>query len=300
MTTPVTIGQLIRATDYSTLATQVNAELTRRGGGTPVTTSYSGQITAAHFNAINTTLQSAVTYPYNTGLTNLSVGSVITAANYNNLLNAINTAQGQIIHTQGAAYNIVMNNAYFTSLGWDGVSPLVAYLTINGIVGSTSTGSYALSLAGSYPTGSKIYIYNTSYIVGMGGNGCWGYVGPGTNGGPALQIASGTNATWYITNTGTIGGGGGGGAASAYSGYGYYSGAGAGQNPGAVGYPATLTTGGANTYYTAQGGGLGQPGGDAPYTGPYGPYSGGAAGAATSGAANAVWLNTGTRLGTIA
>jgi hypothetical protein len=325
MTTPVTIGQLISASDYSSLAAQINTELTRRGGGTPVATSYSGAITATQFNALNTTLSGAITDPYSTGLLNVTSGSVMRASDFDTLLTSINTATAQILAarmtiTQGSGQNITLNNAYFTGHGWNGSSPLEVYITISGIIGSGLTSAYALTLNGSYPAGSIINIHNTNYIVGaggIGGNGAGGggNGGNGGNGGPALNIASGTGATWRITNNGVIGGGGGGGGGGGWSGaaFGSGGGGGAGTPPGGggviggTGYgatpgsPGTATAGGAGgstLYAGGNGGNLGAPGG----AGTAGFTAGGlvgAAGPATTGAANAIWQVVGTRYGAI-
>ncbi len=87
----VSIGQLITAAEYTALAQQVNAEAARRGQTGTVPTTYSGLIRATQYNAINTLLN-ASPYPYTTGLANVGTGQLITAAQVNNLINAITSA----------------------------------------------------------------------------------------------------------------------------------------------------------------------------------------------------------------
>ena len=84
----VSAGNTILSLNFKALADSVNAEIDRRGGGTHVTTTYSGSITAAAYNAINTALQGAAT-PYNTGLANVAVNQLIQASQINNLISKI-------------------------------------------------------------------------------------------------------------------------------------------------------------------------------------------------------------------
>lgn len=219
--------------------------------------------------------------------------------------------------------------------GWDGVTPLVATVTVNSgvYVGSTSTGSYGFDTGSSFPAGSSLTLVNNGFIVGMGGGGGGGggvYSGGGGGGagGPALRA----QAAISITNNGTIGGGGGGGGGGAsayygdpYSGEQRFGGGGGGGgrglnggpggpggsghlvNPGGGGGTGTTTSaggGGSNGGWMAgngaSGGGLGSGGG----TGASGPqYSGGpggSGGAAVAGNSFITWVATGTRLGAIA
>ena len=100
-----------------------------------------------------------------------------------------------------------------TAAGWDGSSALVATINSGVYVYSTSTGTPALTVSGSYPAG--VSLINNGYIVGMGGTGGYGYSGTnypnyghaGYSGGGALSVSSAIS----ITNNGTIAGGGGGG-----------------------------------------------------------------------------------------
>jgi len=82
------------------------------------------------------------------------------------------------------------------------------YITVNGTIGATDTGSYAFDV-GTFPAGTTIYLTNNSYIVGAGGAGGNRNSTSGGAGGPALILRD----TTYITNNGTIAGGGGGGGA---------------------------------------------------------------------------------------
>lgn len=333
MTLPVSQNAKVYATDYGSLATQINTELTRRGGGYFLPTDYSGKITAADYNRMKTTLSTANTYPFSTGLPDVTIGTLVSASTFNNLLSAINEAQTHIFTTQGAANTLTLNNAYFSNLGWNGTSKLVANVNITGTIGSNSISNYSLTLTGSYPNGSIINIINHSgnYIVGAGGTGGiatdsgfnWGGGTSGSNGGPALFITGGTGATWNITNYGTIAGGGGGGGAGhgirAHTGdggfYGGAGGGGAGYNNGLggegnsnvsyAGTNGTLTTGGAGGGEWADGNGnegaagnnggdLGQPGTSFGNT-----NVSGIAGAAITGSSNASWVVNGTIIGTI-
>lgn len=95
--------------------------------------------------------------------------------------------------------------------GWDGMRPLLATITVpsGGVVGATSTGSYALSTGSGFPSGSVIALVNNGTIVGAGGaGGNWGTVG--SAGGSALLV----QFPLTVTNNGTIAGGGGGGGGS--------------------------------------------------------------------------------------
>ncbi|QGH72269.1 phage tail fiber adhesin gp38 [Caudoviricetes sp.] len=133
-----------------------------------------------------------------------------------------------------------------TSAGWNGIAPIVAFLTINSGVSVSGTGnttSSALILPSSIPTKSIITLTNNGTIYGAGGsagyNGQGGYyqeagntdgVGyggdvpnnpygdsggypaiNGTNGGAGYTaIYMATDCTFKIYNYGTITGGGGG------------------------------------------------------------------------------------------
>jgi hypothetical protein len=120
------------------------------------------------------------------------------------------------ISTNQVDYNL---NAAMVAAGWNGVSPVIASLTIStGVEFTSSANTIPAFTVGALPTGSSIYITNNGYIVGRGGAG----VGKGNpnsssfyltapasaNGGVALSVSSAV----YIDNTnGVVGGGGGGG-----------------------------------------------------------------------------------------
>ena len=96
--------------------------------------------------------------------------------------------------------------------GWDGVSQPVATIGSGIYISSSSTGSPALTITGSFPNG--VQLINSGYIIGMGGAGgagasrfLSGSGSPGAAGGLALSVSTAV----YINNLGTIGGGGGGG-----------------------------------------------------------------------------------------
>lgn len=205
--------------------------------------------------------------------------------------------------------------------GWNQVLPLLATITINSgvVVGSSSTGAYALQTGVTFPAGSTITIINNGYIVGMGGAGA-AAVGSGNgNGGgsagPALLIQQATT----IYNNSIIGGGGGGGGGGGagrscrfgWTAAGGAGGGGAGNNAGSPN-GSTLSGGAGYTggVYGAErggtggaGGGLGSNGG----TGENGSGScssglgggGGAGGACTAGNSLITWATVGTRYGAL-
>jgi hypothetical protein len=87
-------------------------------------------------------------------------------------------------------------------------------LTINPgvLVGSSSTGTYAMLVPSGFNPGDTVTIINNGVVQGRGGNGGAGRNGPGTGGngaggGNALYV----NRPTTITNNGTFAGGGGGG-----------------------------------------------------------------------------------------
>jgi hypothetical protein len=214
------------------------------------------------------------------------------------------------------------------SAGWDESTSLIATLDSGIYISSDATGTPALTIDGSFPSGVKFV--NNGTVVGDGGNGgAGGYAqnsppgAVGGGGGTAISISVAVS----IENNGVIaggGGGGGGGGGSIYGagkGYGYASGGGGG------GGQSGLTnssggggnqTGTAGTISAAGGGGIG--GGELQYGGTGGTGGGwgangangapgkesagaggggGAGGAATSGQSYVTWLATGTRYGTI-
>lgn len=194
-------------------------------------------------------------------------------------------------------------------------------------VGSTSTGTYALSVPGSFTTGDTITIVNNGTVIGRGGTGGKGGEGspsygpkngvPGGAGGNAVYV----NYPTTITNNGTLAGaGGGGGGGYAFGGgnelagggggggAGYTGGSGGAGGRGALGGGSggtgTLTSGGSGgrgggggAFPGGAGGGQGAAGSGGS-GGPYGPPgAGGSAGNYIVGSPLVTWPATGTRLG---
>lgn len=201
--------------------------------------------------------------------------------------------------------------------GWDGVTKLIATITINSgvVVGSVTAG--AAFLVAHMPVGSGITIINNGFIVGKGGKGGIeggsgaGAAGNGTVGGLALSVV---HATTINNLNGTIGGGGGGGGGGAVDdGHGGGGGGGAGRDTG-LGGTSSGTAGQSGTYNTRGlgGGHTGPDAGDGGNGGTLGVAGtdgtgstnnnggiGAAAGACTSGNSNITWTNNGIRLGTL-
>ena len=170
-----------------------------------------------------------------------------------------------------------------------GTSDIIVNVNPGVNVGTTSTGSYAMSVPASFNPGDTVTINNSGTIIGMGGNGgygsCKNATPPPTGGGAggnAVNIARPTT----INNTGTLAGGGGGGGGGGTSvagggpeggggsgggGAGYNGGAGGGRNPAFS--PTTSWNGGSGTPGSVSAGGSGGGGGGAP-----GPYPGGPGG----------------------
>lgn len=139
--------------------------------------------------------------------------------------------------------------------GWDQSTELVANINSGVIISSNSTGTAALTISGSYPSG--LTVTNSGTIVGRGGNGGKGagpaYTGPssGSGGGTALSVSSGCT----FTNNGTIAGGGGGGGGGGRAGtsagstnYPYRGGGGGGGGGGRSSAAANSAGGGRGTW----------------------------------------------------
>jgi hypothetical protein len=107
------------------------------------------------------------------------------------------------ISTNTSNYNV---NTRATSAGWNGTTPLLANITINGgiTVSSTSTATAAF-VVGTMPTGSIVNVTNNGLITGLGGTAGTFRNANGKPGGVAIQ----TSAQVNLTNNGTISGGGG-------------------------------------------------------------------------------------------
>lgn len=215
--------------------------------------------------------------------------------------------------------------------GWAGTDPLEVTIQSGVYISSTSVGTPALTINGSFPGGVKLV--NNGYVVGMGGAGGKGgdngadTATAGGPGGTAIQVSVPVS----MVNNGTIGGGGGGGGGGASlfvvsdetGGYYFGGGGGGGGQSGTTnssggsagsGNYGNGTAGNAGSISGAgtggnSGGGVQNPGAGNSYgaTGFTGAASnmwfsskpGGSGGAAVSGNANITWESTGTRLGGI-
>jgi len=102
--------------------------------------------------------------------------------------------------TISASANNVDFRAKLIAAGWDGVTPVNGTVTINsGVwIGSSSTAAPALTIAGSFPSGSALTLINNGHVSGAGGAGGHGGMGSGAgpwdglsgySGGPAIQPA---------------------------------------------------------------------------------------------------------------
>jgi hypothetical protein len=107
----------------------------------------------------------------------------------------------------GSMQELNITSSWLTSVGWNGVMPVLITIQAGRYLWSNSTSTAGLTI--SYP----ITLENYGYIIGKGGNGgaSWGN---GGNGGPALA----TNVSGIIinNNSGAYIAGGGGGGASGY------------------------------------------------------------------------------------
>lgn len=215
--------------------------------------------------------------------------------------------------------------------GWNQASKVAATINSGVTIVSSSTGSPALTVSGSFPGG--VDLINNGTILGRGGNGGNGSnaAGGGISGGGGGGLALSVSVAISINNgSGRIAGGGGGGGGGqrgffnpggkspALTSPGSGGGGGIGNGPGGAagsggntgaaqaGGTGTLTTagnGGAATGYGKAGGAGGSwgaggsAGGSDPNFGAGG--AGGAAGAAVAGNSNITWIATGTRNGGI-
>lgn len=158
--------------------------------------------------------------------------------------------------TLAAGSNLNLRTAAVAA-GWDGVVQVICNVSSGTTISSTSTGSYALTINGSFPAGVRLN--NAGIIIGRGGDGGAGAssVGgnvagsPGTSAGPAVLVSVPVS----INNTGSLFGGGGGGGGSGGSSVGgrstqYYSGSGGGGGRG-VGNGGAAGAGGSSPVGTA-------------------------------------------------
>jgi hypothetical protein len=156
------------------------------------------------------------------------------------------------------------------SAGWDGTRRVVCTINSGVTVYSNSTGSYAMTINGSFPNG--VLLINNGTILGRGGNGglggaasancsCGQFTQGGTTGGsnagPALLVSVAASITNNNRIAGGGGGGGGGGPGGSFVGSGGGGGGGIGNGSGGgiafnsfcggngVGSAGTLTSAGA-------------------------------------------------------
>jgi hypothetical protein len=146
----------------------------------------------------------------------IGIGNFYNAANRAAVaLNITSDTQNYDIYTQASA-----NPSYVA-----GTSDITVTVSPGVAVGSTSTGTYAMSVPNSFNPGDSVTIVNNGTVIGRGGNGGNGgnkYFFPGNPYGvqPGFAGSSGGNAVYVnfpttITNNGTIAGGGGGGGGGA-------------------------------------------------------------------------------------
>jgi hypothetical protein len=225
----------------------------------------------------------------------------------------------------GVSYNLDVR-AMADAVGYTAGVPVTVQIPSNAVIGSTSTGTAALTVA-NLP-GSAVSIVNSGRIQGRGGDGANGPncgSANGRPGGPALAVSVAVS----LTNNGSIWGGGGGGGSGVYNdpstsgSYDYGSGGGgggAGVQPGSLGGGSDGASGPGGQPGTAgsdtsggQGGAgaLSNPGGNGGGPGEWGangggnagagdgcsqgrlPGTGGAPGSAVTGANNVTWVSTG-------
>ena len=249
--------------------------------------------------------------------TNLRYLAGIPQSGSNSAISFSQLANSAFVVTSSAGASV---NVYTTATaaGWNGNGPL--WFQITGNTYSSSTGTASIQVGGNFPKGLILQVNPGVYVIGRGGSGS-GSATAGGAGGVAIAVSGYTGGTLYLNNLGTIAGGGGGGGGGGQGGTLYYSyyvsyttyyNGGTGGGGAAFGTGAnagTLTTGGGGgggaggSYYAAGSGGTGGSPGNSGSAGSggSGPGAGGAAGAATTGtvSVSAVWINTGTRLGTV-
>jgi hypothetical protein len=98
-------------------------------------------------------------------------------------------------------------NDRLIAAGWDQVTPIIATININGVLGASSTGNYAFDVGvGSFNIGSSLTI-NVGPGAFITGCGAKGGAGGQTTGGPAINVGAADLAV-YINNNGIIQSGG--------------------------------------------------------------------------------------------
>lgn len=224
--------------------------------------------------------------------------------------------------------------------GWDEASALVATIDSGVYISSSSTGTPALTVSGTFAGG--VTLVNNGYILGRGGDGArganaYGNGSTGGTGGGALSVSSsisidntsgtiagggggggGGGERTYVTNAYVFlgGGGGGGGQSSLYGSSGGAGGTGNNSDYNSTGYSGNGGTsssagnGGPRIFSSNSGArysGAGGNGGNWGSGGNGGASvtgsnggSGGSGGYAVSGDSNVTWIATGSRYGAIA
>ena len=208
--------------------------------------------------------------------------------------------------------------------GWDGQRPVD--FTLGSNTYSSSVGSPALVVSGTFPNGFTLTILPNVYVNGAGGTGGAGGNGAagaaGGVGGTGISFDAYVGPQANITNNGVIAGGGGGGGGGGFDSYSdkhgttnYYGGGGGGGAPYGLGGYSLAFSGNTATFllpgdgkrgtrlseFGGNGAAWGNTGTSGTTAGPYPGGAGGAGGAATTGtiSANVLWLNMGTVYGTI-
>lgn len=177
-----------------------------------------------------------------------------------------NFVYNKIISSNTQNYNL-RNDAI--AAGWNGLTPLIATVTINNgvYVWSDNTATAGFDTGSGFPIGTALSIINNGFIIGKGGKGGIGgslNTPPiaGGAGGPAISIGLNVN----ITNNSYIAGGGGGGGCISSGFFGTPGGGGAGGGegggtatsyglPGSVGNSGGTGRGGVNQGDSGGGGG---------------------------------------------
>jgi len=263
--------------------------------------------------------------PDSAGNSNVPASGAINVGGFYNAANRAAIALTIASNTQN--YDVYSNASPSPSYS-SGTSDITVTINSGVVVGSSSTGSYAMSVPNAFGAGDTITIVNNGTIIGRGGSGGTGGRGAptsanGSSGGTGGNALYANRATIF-TNNGTLSGGGGGGGGGAGnlsgaspknpgSGYGGggggggagYSGGSGGSGgtgphfPGPSGGSGTTTSGGAGG--VRPGGWPGRPGGGQGANGspPYGSGAGGTRGYYLVGSSNVTFPATGTRLGRV-
>ena len=245
---------------------------------------------------------SSGTFPLTVAATDSVTGAVGSAS----LSGGLVVSAAQVVNvTISSNANNVDFRSLLTAAGWGGSTPVAGTVTIaSGVwIGSSSTGTPALAISGSFPSGSTLVLVNNGHVSGAGG-----YQNSAV-GGTAIQAS----VAVAIQNNGYIWGGGGAGGHAGTVLTGFWSdssrhsstfgngGAGGGGGGTVAGWGATATAGYAGSNGSGcHGGAGGAPGyGGAAGTscGYGGSSAGGSAGNYIVGNSYVTWSTAGTRLG---